>query len=69
MRLLPAIAAALLAVAPAFAEPASNPLNVPEPTGLHQGSLHGYVPATLKGATVLDSSAALETVMRDSIRS
>ena len=60
------LAAAVLAVAPAFADPApaSNPHNVPEPQGLYQGSLHGYVPATLEGATVLDSAAALDKLIQ-----
>ena len=67
MRLLTlTIAAALLAAAPAFAEaPAVNPHNVPEPQGLYQGAPHGYTPSTLKGAKVLDSAAALDTLMKD----
>ena len=59
-----ALAAALIATPCGADAPASSPHNVPEPQGLYQGALHGYVPATLKGATVLDT-AGLETLIRD----
>ena len=36
------------------AGPADSPVNVPEPEGLYTGPPHGYTPATLKGATVLN---------------
>lgn len=38
----------------AAAAPADSPVNVPEPEGLYTGPPHGYTPATLKGATVID---------------
>ena len=61
------LATAILAVAPALADqaPAANPHAVPEPPGLYQGSLHGYVPATLQGATVLADDAALDKLVKD----
>lgn len=59
-----ALGAAVLAVAPALGEPASNPHNVPEPQGLYQGAPHGYVPPTLKGAKVLDSAGALDKLIQ-----
>ena len=49
--------AAILAAltVPAAAAPADSPVNVPEPQGLWNGPQRGYTPATLKGATVIDS--------------
>ena len=53
--------AAILALGAApcasFADtPASSPGHVPEPEGLYKGAMHGYVPTTLKGGTVLDTA-------------
>ena len=63
-----AIVVACVAVVPAsaaFAQaPAASPHDVPEPQGLFQGAPHGYVPATLKGAKVIDSAAALDTLIK-----
>ena len=51
-------AAGVLAAAPVLAQlPAVRPGNVPEPAGLYQGAMHGYVPNAIKGGTVLDSPA------------
>ncbi|KAB1074008.1 rhodanese-like domain-containing protein [Methylobacterium planeticum] len=52
------LAAALLLAA----APADSPLNVPEPDGIWTGPQHGYTPATLAGATVVDI-AALDALM------
>lgn len=55
MRALARIAAlAALGLMLGAAGPADSPVNVPEPEGLYTGPSHGYTPATLKGATVLD---------------
>ena len=35
----------------------ATPGQVPEPTGLWQGAMHGYTPNTVAGATVLDTAA------------
>ncbi len=43
-----------LSVTLGAAGPADSPVDVPEPEGLYTGPPHGYTPATLKGATVLD---------------
>ncbi len=64
MRILALAAASCLLMAPAFADPASNPHNVAEPAGLYQGAPHGYTPPTLKGAKVLGSVAELETLIK-----
>ena len=45
--------------------PATRPGDVPEPAGLYQGAMHGYVPSTIKGGTVLDTPAFLKLVEAD----
>ena len=58
-------AAAWLTTAAALAQaPASSPHNVPQPQGLYQGPPHGYTPAALTGATVVDT-AALAKLLHD----
>ena len=47
---------AALALVLAAAAPANSPVDVPEPAGLYDGPQHGYVPATLSGAQVLDAA-------------
>jgi len=44
----------VLAVLLGAAGPATSPVGVPEPEGLYTGPQHGYTPATLKGAEVVD---------------
>ncbi|WP_132251029.1 rhodanese-like domain-containing protein [Methylobacterium segetis] len=56
--LAPRLGAALFALAALLAAaPADSPVDVPEPAELWTGPQHGYTPATLKGATVIDVGA------------
>ncbi len=50
-----AIAAALFLIA-------ATPGHVPEPEGLWQGPTHGYTPNTVKGATVVDTTALAQLI-------
>lgn len=60
-----AVAALLFATSASAQAPAARPEDVPEPAGLYQGAMHGYVPSTIKGGTVLDTPAFLKLVAAD----
>jgi PQQ-dependent catabolism-associated CXXCW motif protein len=70
VRLILSLAAALvgtaaLATAALAQVPATRPGAVPEPAGLYDGAMHGYVPGTIKGGTVLDTKAFLTLLAKD----
>lgn len=48
------IALVMLAALLGAAAPADSPIGVQEPDGLYTGPQQGYVPSTLRGATVID---------------
>lgn len=52
----------LLAVAVAVPASAAGPEHVPEPRGYWLGPIHGAVPATIAGGTVLDTAALAHLV-------